>query len=524
MAMRDRIRAVICILSFLCLPSSFRFGGAAAASVPWWKPAAPIAGSRYAFRTLSGLIPNLYGAAKNNSKTILDTLMEATPGTTVRVPPGLYYIMGGIYVSGLKNVTFQIDGELRAPEACFDGCWPKEQEDNAVVQKSNVNVGVGIADFLHVLHFYDCQHLTVTGNGTIDGSGKGWWTRYTIGAHSSSKRPKLMVFEKVTDMLVENLTFLNSPSFNVLMKAVMRAEVRNVIVNTDRNIVQQLKNDKRRRRLRVAGGARDSSHSTTVKQTHASNVGRGLYSPLQPEDLNTDGIDPNGKDIWIHDSYVVNDDDSIAVKPMSASGGEGLALNCTENVLIENMHLTGFGASIGSVSPHKDHNCVRNVTFRNISMPGTGKGVYIKSNPTCDGVSTAEITNILYEDIFMDKPIWWPIWIGPQQQQEPGSALGRKCALQYPISKHCPTQGCVTFTNITLRRIHINNPVLSPGVILGNFSHNRYNMRGLVFEDVVVNKPGAWPYHHNYQCKEAYGVALGSTSPIPACFKKLDRV
>jgi hypothetical protein len=50
---------------------------------------------------------------------------------------------------------------------------------------------------------------------------------------------------------------------------------------------------------------------------------------------------------------------------------------------------TGFGASIGSVGPHADVNCVRNITFRNISMPGTGKGIYVKSNPTCGVGSNA---------------------------------------------------------------------------------------------------------------------------------------
>ena len=86
---------------------------------------------------------------------------------------------------------------------------------------------------------------------------------------------------------------------------------------------------------------------------------------LQPEDLNTDGIDPQGRDFHIHDCSINNDDDSIAVKPLSRSGTFS---DCTRNLLIENMTLTGFGASIGSIPPHADVNCVRNVTFRNISV------------------------------------------------------------------------------------------------------------------------------------------------------------
>ena len=40
-------------------------------------------------------------------------------------------------------------------------------------------------------------------------------------------------------------------------------------------------------------------------------------------------------------------------------------------------------------------------------------------------------------------PAWWAVWIGPQQQHEPKSALGDKCALDWPVTPHCPTQGCV---------------------------------------------------------------------------------
>ena len=72
----------------------------------------------------------------------------------------------------------------------------------------------------------------------------------------------------------------------------------------------------------------------------------------------------------------------------------------------------------------------------------------------------------------------------------PGGPLGEKCALDYPLQKHCPTQGCVTMRNITLRNVRIERPLLSPGVILGNAS----NPIGLAFENVTVDAPGAFPF------------------------------
>ena len=52
-------------------------------------------------------------------------------------------------------------------------------------------------------------------------------------------------------------------------------------------------------------------------------------------------------------------------------------------MLIENVVMTGFGASIGSVAAKPEHEraCVRNITWRNITMPDTGKGIYVKTNP-----------------------------------------------------------------------------------------------------------------------------------------------
>ena len=72
-------------------------------------------------------------------------------------------------------------------------------------------------------------------------------------------------------------------------------------------------------------------------------------SALQIQDLNTDGIDVSGNGVWVHNCSIENDDDSIAVKPCDSSCVSGAS--CSANMLFENLVLTGFGASIGSVPP-----------------------------------------------------------------------------------------------------------------------------------------------------------------------------
>jgi len=88
----------------------------------------------------------------------------------------------------------------------------------------------------------------------------------------------------------------------------------------------------------------------------------------------------------------------------------GINSRCSENMLFERIYASGLGLSIGSIGPTPEHTCVRNITFRNCTMENTFKGLYIKSKP---GNGTAEISDILYEDIVINNPSQWAIWIGP---------------------------------------------------------------------------------------------------------------
>lgn len=56
--------------------------------------------------------------------------------------------------------------------------------------------------------------------------------------------------------------------------------------------------------------------------------------------------------------------------------------------------------------------------------------------PLTDGYGI--ISNITYENLTMHYPVWWGIYIGPQQQEQPGGH-GPGCMI-YPIDDNCPTQ------------------------------------------------------------------------------------
>ena len=137
-------------------------------------------------------------------------------------------------------------------------------------------------------------------------------------------------------------------------------------------------------------------------------LGWGLPIPTFP--LNTDGIDYAGRNGTFRRLKITNFDDTVVPKP---SHRGDMFTNCTEDIWVEDVDVKyGVGMSIGSVPPNANHACIRNVTFKNIRFEDPIKGVYVKTNP---GTGSGEITDITYQDITMNRPIWWAVYIGPQQ-------------------------------------------------------------------------------------------------------------
>jgi len=113
--------------------------------------------------------------------------------------------------------------------------------------------------------------------------------------------------------------------------------------------------------------------------------------------------------------------------------------------------------------------------------------------------------------------------------------LGGNCDLDYPIGTvKCPTQGCTNFENITIRNVLIEDPLLSPGVLMGNASSP---MNNILFDNVTMNVPfkyylthGRLPFHTRrfpfkgrYKVKGVKGVAR-NCNPIPDGFDVIEEV
>ena len=409
----------------------------------------------------SGIAGSKHSAdtAVSNTALLNTTFASLSKGDTLIIPNETFTFMGGIYASGLDTVTLQIDGTLEFTTHIKD--WPLAKPGKNKMPKTCVTIENSI-------------HLTITSNGTgtLDGNGATWWGIPGVGYLLRGKnRPPLIHIGNATDFLFEHILLLNSPRFHFTSSGLQDATIRHSQVSARR----------------------------TTKDSHGS---------IDLTAFNTDGFDVSGDNIHIYDCEVWNQDDTFCIK------------DSTTNVVVENVRASGVGLSIGSIG---NKGPVRNITFRNIVMHHTDKGIYMKFRSS--GGRGGIIEDILYENIYIDQPESWPIWIGPAQQdiKEPGKAYnpchGDPCSLCWPTLKsaNCDSPPG-TFRNIMLRNITVNKPKTSAGVIFGNFTNPIQNLTfdGVRFIDPVDN--GAWGKDHFYCKGVENGVAIGDTFPVPPCF------
>lgn len=394
-----------------------------------------------------------YDTAYKNGQLMNNTFNNLIqPGDTFIIPNKTFALTGGIYVRELHDFTWVIDGTLSISDDRDQ--WPRLEN----------------GDVMECFLFTNLINVTFTstGKGTIDGNGQKWWGAVDF-LRFQEDRPRIIHILQSENMVVEHLFLKDSPYWTFWAE------------NCEGMIVRYV----------------DVSARWTDADTHTL---------LDLQAFNTDGIDVTGNNVHIHDCYIWNQDDCVAVKDGSS------------NMLIERVTCSGLGLVIGSIGDSQ----VSNITFRDCYMPNTFKGIYMKvrwSDAAPKDMNTdptaAYIRDVTYENIVMDNPEQFAIWIGPAQQ------TGQPCSLAWPLLDRatCDVTGYNTWENIILRNITINNPLNSPGVIMGNATNIMRNVR---FEDVVVNgdiplDPFGEGY---YECHNIDGYAVGSTYPVPPCFTK----
>lgn len=311
--------------------------------------------------------------------------------------------------------------------------------------------------------YWENVTFTSSGIGTMDGRGATWWGIPGIGyLQLGENRPRLLSLNRGKGLLFENILFKDSPYWTFWVTDVDGLEVRNCEINARRD--------------------------------HSKNS----HDILELSAFNTDGFDITGKNVWIHDCKIWCQDDCIAAKDGS------------ENMLFERIEASGLGMTVGSIGGSN----VRNITFRDIYMKNTVKGIYTKFRG-----GAGLIQDVTFENFVMDSPSQYAIWIGPAQQSDSSNpCAAHPCSLCWPQVPGSKCNGVqeAKYINITLKNITVNNAKGSPGVVLAG---SQNPMQGVVFEDVKFNNPGKSPFSDYYYCQNANGVAKGTTWPVPSCFK-----
>ncbi len=453
-----------------------------------------------------------YGAVSNdplekaavvNSAAVVSAIKAAnSSGTdrTVLVPTGKSYHYFVIRADYLQNVTVQIEGVLIAVNNVSSSHWPSDGT-------------------YATLWFEHCSGLTLTGSGTVDGQGYDWWWHVIV--TDDDHRPHLVIMEECSDILITNLHFIDSPQFHLRLYHIMNLVIRNITIFVDigkqKELLQRTgkwlpyKSSKPGEPDMLSVLQRDPryKHLLTKLPPELEKILEELGVPTFP--LNTDGIDPRGKNVLIENVNITNFDDAVAVKPCSK--GDPFT-DCSQNMTIRNSVVAyGVGMTIGSVPPNNGVNCVKNILFENITFEHPIKALYIKSNPGDSG--TGIIDSITYRNIRGRFPLWYPIWIGPQQQKQPGSS-GTGCSFFYPIVDECPTQPRVAITNIVLDNVSFVDGVTLPGVLLANattpytgFKFNNVTSSGVLEGDFLLQQ--------NYICQNVQGTSDKLTKPLPSC-------
>lgn len=148
--------------------------------------------------------------------------------------------------------------------------------------------------------------------------------------------------------------------------------------------------------------------------------------------------------------------------------------------------------------------------------------------PHTDTIGSGIIDAITYRNVYGSGSIWWSIYVGLQQQQQPGNQSNTGCSFFYPIlNSTCPLQPRVPVTNLVLKNVTFLDSVLSPGLLrcangTEGYGYPGYQpCSGWVFEDVTMTSILNWPIsleEGSYLCHGLQDpIFNGTTNPVPKC-------
>lgn len=315
-----------------------------------------------------------------DTRAIQDAI-NAGAGTVI-VPPGKY-LVGAIFLR--DDLTLHLE-----PGATLLG-----SEDSAGYPVIEARwEGVTRSTYAPLIGGRNLHNITITGRGTIDGQGAVWWKRQrekTL-AHP---RPRLISFDECTNVLIQDVALINSPSW-------------------------------------------------TIHPVRCENVTVNKVTIVNPADSpNTDGINPDScRNVHISNCHVDVGDDCIAIKSGIETEAPEKRAPC-ENITLTNCTMAhGHGGVVIGSEMSGD---VRNVAISNCVFIGTDRGIRLKSRRGRGGiVEDIRVANILMQDVLCPFAMNLYYHIGVKGNKEIADKQPR------PVNEGTPRFRRIHFAHITV--------------------------------------------------------------------------
>ena len=242
------------------------------------------------------------------------------------------------------------------------------------------------------------ENIAITGRGKLDGQGAFWWKMVKTN-ENIYPRPKLISFDACSNVLIEGVTLINSPSW-------------------------------------------------TVNPICCENVTIDKLWIKNPSDSpNTDGLNPEScTNVHISNCHIDVGDDCITLK--SGTEDNARRIPC-QNITITNCTMVhGHGGIVIGSEMSGD---VRNVTISNCIFEGTDRGIRLKSRRGRGGViEDIRINNIVMKDVLCPFIANLYYFCGPRGKDK--YVWDKQ---PYPITIETPAFRRIHFSNITAREVSV---------------------------------------------------------------------
>ena len=305
---------------------------------------------------------------------LIDSLFSSGGGTLF-FPAGTF-LTGPIVMK--SNITLYLDaGSVVRFSDNFDDYLPmvpSRWED------------VRVRNFKSQIYAYQCENISIRGDGHFEGQGKKWWDfMRSVNANQPVDNKWQEIFSKENEALLSRNQYIKGKKNFLRPPMVTTYECRNVLIE---------------------GVSFSNPPFWTIMPAFSENITiTGITIENPGNSPNTDGIDPSScRNVHISNCHITVGDDCIVIKSGRDEDGRE-AGKPTENITITNCTmLEGHGGVVIGSEMSGD---VRRITISNCVFEGTDIGIRIKTMRGRGGVvedvrvSNITMFNIVNEGILI---------------------------------------------------------------------------------------------------------------------------